>query len=210
MKVYTHLWRHLTSYGNLELAFRKARKRKTKKLYVQEFEKNLDDNLTQLQLELYFHIYRPKPLTTFIIRDPKTRKISKADFRDRVIHHALCNVIEPLFDKIFIHDSYANRKGKGTLKAIQRFDQFKRKVYDKYTQTGYVLKADIKHYFNEIGHDILFNIIRRKIKDPKVLWLIKQIIANQGGGRARSSSRKFNITILRKCVFERTGSICQT
>ncbi|MDP1694727.1 MAG: reverse transcriptase domain-containing protein [Candidatus Woesearchaeota archaeon] len=185
MKIYTNLWRHLTSYPNLELAFKKARKRKTKKAYIQEFEKNLDDNLTQLQLELNFHIYTPKPLTTFIIRDPKTRKISKADFRDRVIHHALCNVLEPLFDSNFIHDSYANRRGKGTLKAIQRFDQFKRKVYNKTTQKGYVLKGDIKHYFDEIDQKILIEIIERKIKDTKVLWLIKQIIHNssaKGGG----------------------------
>jgi len=189
MKLYTHLWRHLTSYSNLELAFRKARKRKTKKEYVQAFEKNLDDNLAQLQLELNFHIYTPKPLTTFIIRDPKTRKISKAEFRDRVIHHGLCNVIEPLFNQSFIHDSYANRKGKGTVKAIQCFDQFKRKVYNKETQRGYVLKADIKHYFDEIDHKILMQIIERKIKDAKVIWLIKKIIANQPNGGANEVFR---------------------
>jgi len=66
-------------------------------------------------------------MQTFIIRDPKTRKISKSDFRDRVVHHALVNILEPIFDKIFIYDSYANRKGKGTLEALKRFDQFKRK-----------------------------------------------------------------------------------
>ena len=116
------------SYGNLELAFTKARKGKTLKPYVIKFEKNLKANLIMLRNELLLHTYKPRPLETFIIRDPKTRKISKSDFRDRVVHHALCNVIEPLFEKKFIFDNYANRISKGAFKAIERFDYFKRKV----------------------------------------------------------------------------------
>ena len=116
------------SYGNLELAFTKARKGKTLKPYVIKFEKNLKANLIMLRNELLLHTYNPRPLETFIIRDPKTRKISKSDFRDRVVHHALCNVIEPLFEKKFIFDNYANRISKGAFKAIERFDYFKRKV----------------------------------------------------------------------------------
>ncbi len=185
MTKYNNLWEHLCSYSNLDLAFRKARKRKTKKEYVREFEQNLNNNLQQLRIELVMHCYQPRPLKTFIVRDPKTRKISKADFRDRVIHHALCNIIEPLFDETFIYDSYANRKGKGTLKAIQRFDQFKRKIYNKRTRRGYVFKADVKHYFDGIDHQILLDIIADKIKDENIIWLIKKIIdiscANGGG-----------------------------
>ena len=96
------LWQELCSYDNLYLAYKKARKHKTTKDYVIEFEKSLKDNLLLLRSELLFHSYKPKPLVNFIIRDPKTRKISKSDFRDRVIHHALCNIIEPIFDKGFI------------------------------------------------------------------------------------------------------------
>ncbi len=70
-------------------------------LSVIEFEKKLKENLLQLRAELLFHVYNPKPLKTFILKDPKTRRISKADFRDRVVHHALCNVIEPIFEKCF-------------------------------------------------------------------------------------------------------------
>ncbi len=103
----------LTSYENLELAFKKARKNKTLKPYVIEFEQNLKENLLGLRTELLMQTYKPRPLTTFILRDPKTRKISKADFRDRVIHHAICNLVEPTFEKTFIYDSYANRIGKG-------------------------------------------------------------------------------------------------
>lgn len=128
MKTYRNLWPHLCSHENLELAFRKARKRKTKKKYVIEFEADLENNLLQLKHELETFSYRPAPMTTFIVKDPKTRKISASHFRDRVAHHALVNILEPIFEKQFIHDSYANRKGKGTHAAIFRFEQFMRKV----------------------------------------------------------------------------------
>ncbi len=178
MYTYNNLWNSICSYENLELAFMRARRGKTKKDYVIEFEKNFKDNLLQLQFELLFYAYNPKPLETFILRDPKTRKISKSDFRDRVVHHSLYNKIGFLFDKTFIYDSYANRKGKGVLKALERFDHFSRKITRNNTRKAYVLKADIKHYFETVSHDILIKIIERKIKDNKVIWLIKKILNN--------------------------------
>src|SRR3989344_7429576 len=99
MKTYHHLYSQVCSTENLLLAFKKARKGKTLLEYVVVFEKDLDSNLAVLRSELLMHSYRPLPLQTFILRDPKTRKISKADFRDRVIHHALCNIIEPMLEK---------------------------------------------------------------------------------------------------------------
>ena len=178
MKTFNNLWNKLCSYETLLRAFQKARKGKTKKAYVKEFEANLEENISALRTELLLRSYQPAPLKTFIIRDPKTRKISKSAFRDRVVHHAFCNIIEPIFDKRFIHDSYANRKGKGTLKAIQRFDEFKRKVTKNNTRIGYVLKADIYHYFDEVGQNILLKVIKKRIKDRKVIWLIKKILDN--------------------------------
>lgn len=115
---------------------------------------------------------------TFILRDPKTRKISKSAFRDRVVHHALCNIIVSIFEPTFIYDSHANKINHGTLKAIQRFDLFKRKVSKNNTRICYVLKADIKHYFQEVNYEILLKIIKRKIRDKKVIWLIKKILEN--------------------------------
>ena len=115
------LYSQLCSYENLFLAFKKARNGKTKKDYVIEFEKNLKENLLQLQIELLLHSYKPEPLQTFILRDPKTRKISKSAFRDRIVHHALCNIIAPIFERNFIYDSFANQIGKGAFKAIERF-----------------------------------------------------------------------------------------
>jgi len=192
--IYENLYFKIYDENNLILAWRKARKHKTRRPYVLEFEKNLKENLEGLQTELTTQIYKPKPLETFILRDPKTRKISKSDFRDRVIHHALIRIIEPIFDRTFIYDSCANRIGKGNLFALNRFDKFKRKVskngelngwFNNNQIRGYCLKADIKHYFEEVDHNVLIEIIKRKIKDEKVIWLIRQILnnsSNWGGG----------------------------
>lgn len=124
MKTYLNLYSQLCSYENLELAFKKARKRKTSKPYVIEFESNLSQNLLTIQFELQTFTYQPSPLTAFIIRDPKTRKISASHFRDRVVYHALCNVLSPLLGKSFISDSFANQKGKGSHNAIKRLEHF--------------------------------------------------------------------------------------
>ena len=117
MQSLDNLYPAICSYENLELAFFKASKGKTKNSEIIAFAMRLEENLLQLQTELLFHTYRPQPLKTFIIRDPKTRKISKSAFRDRVVHHAICNIIEPIFDKTFVQDSYANRLRKGTFNA---------------------------------------------------------------------------------------------
>ncbi len=178
MKSYNNLYNDIISEENLFLAYNKARKNKTTKSYVLEFEKNLQENLNQLRLELLFHSYKPKPLEIFILRDPKTRKISKSDFRDRIVHHALCNIIDPIFDKTFIYDSYANRKGKGSLKALERFDYFNRIISNKNSVKVYALKSDVKHYFETVSHETLIKIIRKKIRDKKVIWLINQILNN--------------------------------
>ena len=185
MKTYKYICPQIYNLSNLILAWRKARKDKTKKYYVKEFEKDLIKNLLKLQEELISQTYKPKPLKTFILRDPKTRKISKSDFRDRIVHHALVRIIEPIFDKTFIFDSYANRKGKGNLKAIKRLNSFLKKVsrngktkgwFNNNQIKGYCFKADIKHYFQEVNHKILLKILKRKIKDKKVIWLTNMIL----------------------------------
>jgi len=126
MKSYKNLYSKICSIQNLELAFKKAKKGKSSLFYVKDFLKNKDLELQRLKSELESKEYLPRHLEKFIIRDPKTRVIHSSHFRDRIVHHALVNLIEPIFEKTFIYDSYANRKGKGTLKAIKRFDEFKR------------------------------------------------------------------------------------
>ena len=188
------LWIELCSYKNLEIAFKKARKYKTLKSYVLEFEKNLEEKLLLLRSELLLHSYKPKPLQTFIVRDPKTRKISKSDFRDRVVHHALCNIIEPTFEEYFIYDSYANRKGKGALKALQRFDYFKRKVSKNDTKNCFVLKCDIKHYFKTVDHKILLNTVKIKVQDKNIIWFIKKILQNYNNREKNKGMPLGNLT----------------
>jgi hypothetical protein len=117
-------------------------------------------------------------LKNFILRDPKTRKISKSEFRDRIVHHSLCNIIEPFFEKEFIYDSCANRKNKGSLFAIKRFEKFKRKVTNNLTSKGFCLKADIKHYFQEVNREVLIKILRKKINCVETLNLIQKILNN--------------------------------
>ena len=178
MKTYKNLYQEICSEENLALAFKKARKRKSKKPYVIEFENNLNENLKILRDELLSERYKPKPLRTFVIRDPKVRKIRKSYFVDRIVHHAICNVLEPIFEKRFIYDSFANRKRKGTLHAIKRFDKFKQKVSKNNTRNCYVFKADIKHYFDEVNHDILIDILRKKVNDKKLISLILKVLKN--------------------------------
>lgn len=129
MKTWNNLYPKICAYKNLELAYKKARKGKTSRRYVVEFEENLKANLTMLKSELETFTYLPSPLTTFVIRDPKTRKISASHFRDRVIHHALCNIIAPIFEREFIHTSFANQKGKGTHLAIKTFEKFQKQSH---------------------------------------------------------------------------------
>ena len=173
---------------NLRLAFKKAKRGKSEKWYVKEFESDIRTELSKLKEELKAQKYQPKPLKRFIIKDPKTRVIHASAFRDRIVHHALCNIIEPIFEKIFINDTYANRKNKGTHKGLKRFDRFKNKITrngellenyrDNNMVVGYALKADIKHYFDSIDIEILMAIIRKKIRDEKVLRLIRIVLGN--------------------------------
>ena len=187
METYNNLYNNIYSLENLILAWKRARKHKTKKIYIIEFEANLRNNLLKLHEELKNQTYKPEPLVNFIVKDPKTRKISKSAFRDRVVHHSLVRVIEPIFEKGFIYDSCANRIGKGNLFALKRFEQFIMKIsrngktngwFNNNQIRGYCFKADIKHYFEEVNHEILLNIIKRKITDKKVIWLTEQILEN--------------------------------
>lgn len=133
------------------------------------FEAEVEREILQLQEELISKTYRPGGYREFTIYERKPRKISAAPFRDRVVHHALCNIMEPIFEKTFIFDSYACRKEKGTHKAVGRFSEFCR-------FNRFVLKADIKKYFPSIDHEILYGKIQKKIKCRDTLWLIKTII----------------------------------
>lgn len=173
-KTYRNLYATVWSFENLHLAWRRARKGKRSQASVAAFEFNVEHNVLRLQAELEEKSYCPGRYRSFYIHEPKRRLISAAPFRDRVVHHALCQVIEPLFERRFIHDSYANRVGKGTHRALDRATHYLRRY-------RYVLPCDIRQFFPSIDHAILQDVLARVIADPDVLWLIDRILASGRG-----------------------------
>ncbi len=165
------IYTQLCSWDNLLSAYRKAAKGKRSQPNVAAFEHRLEDNLVQLQAELQNQTYQPGPYTSFYIHEPKRRLISAAPFRDRVAHHALCNLIIPIFERTFIADSYANRVGKGTHRALDRVQEFARRY-------RYFLFCDVQQFFPAVDHAILRHILARKIDDPRVMWLVDRILAS--------------------------------
>lgn len=169
MKRHNNLWPEVIDFANLIVAAKKAERGKRFKPNVLRFNDNFAGELQRLREELESKTYRPGEYFTFEIVEPKKRMISAAPYRDRVVHHALCNVIAPIFERTFIADSYANRVGFGTHRALRRFTEFAR-------SHRYVLQCDVRKYFPSIDHQILKTIIRRKIKCQDTLWLIETII----------------------------------
>lgn len=169
MKTVKNLYDKVYAFDNLMLAAKKAQKGKRFKTPAARFNINLEKELLRLAYELKMKTYCPGQYKTFMISEPKHRMISAAPYRDRVVHHALCNIIEPIFEKTFIYDSYANRKGKGTHRAIERCQAFCRK-------NKYALKCDIQKFFASIDHEVLKQQMRRKIGDARLLSLIDLII----------------------------------
>jgi retron-type reverse transcriptase len=171
MKRRGNLYPEITSWSNLILAARKAQKSKRFRDNVLSFNHNLESELIQIQRELETKTYQPGAYRTFEIYQPKARMISAAPYRDRIVHHALCNVIVPIIEKSFIPDSYANRLGFGSHKALRRCIKFAR-------SSDYVLQCDIQKYFPTIDHKILKQKLRHYLKCPDTLWLIDKLIDN--------------------------------
>ena len=174
MKTFKNLYPRICAFENLELAFRKARRGKRDRANVAAFEGNLDLELLSLQEELLSGTYRPGGYCHFTIYEGKPRRISAAPFRDRVAHHALCNIIEPIWEARFIHDSYACRVGKGTHAALDRCTHFTRRY-------PYVLQADIVQFFPSVDLAILAGLLVYRIADPPTMALIDRILDSGAG-----------------------------
>lgn len=176
------LYQQIISLEHLLQSWHEFKKDKRNKKDVQIFERNLEDNLFVLYEQLKNKTYQHKAYTAFNIYDPKFRHIHKATVLDRVVHHAVVSVIEPLFDKTFIYDSYSCRVNKGTHKAVKRVFTFIRKVSKNYTGSCYALKLDVKKFFASVDQDILLGLIRQKIGDEDLLWLIQNILSSFSNG----------------------------
>ena len=175
------------SLENLYSAWSEFLVGKSSKPDVEEFSIHLIDNIVSLGEKLTDKTYLHGDYKSFFINDPKRRHIHKASVQDRLLHHAVYRKLYPHFDKIFIHDSYSCRLGKGVYKAIDRFDTFARKVGQNHTKTCWVLKCDIRKFFDSIDHEVLMAILSVHISDKDILWLLQNIIDSYHGERRREA-----------------------
>jgi len=168
-------------------AYYDARKNKRNTSNALKFERHFESNLFALHDEIISYRYEPQPSICFVVDKPVKREIFAADFRDRVVHHLLFNYLSPVFEKLFIHDSYSCRKGKGTHYGIKRVDHFIRSCADKYLKNCYILKLDIKGYFMSIDRALLNEKLKSVLLNRKqksefdlnlVLYLLEKVIFN--------------------------------
>ena len=171
MKTRNNIFENAFTFENLLAAYLRARRGKQGRHEIATFGWRLEAKLLALREELLSGSYAHGAYRHFIVSDSKRREISAAPFRDRVVHHAVVAALEPLFERGFIYDTYACRRGKGTHVALARFEQFS-------LTSRYVLSMDISKYFASIDHAILFTLLRRKIRDMRMLELCRRIIVS--------------------------------
>jgi len=168
-KRHDQLFQSIANFQALVAAAQRAILGKRRKPGAAAFMADLETEALRLERELQSGRWRPGGYVTIQVRDPKPRLVSAAPFHDRVVHHALCHVVQPLFERGFIFDSYANRKGKGTHRALARYERYR----DRF---AHVLRCDIHRYFPAIDHEILRRNLRRRIACEQTLWLCDTII----------------------------------
>jgi len=178
MRIYNKLFNKIIEPENLFLAWDEFKKGKGQKLDVLRFEKNLEQNIFQLHRDLRDKTYQHGGYTSFYIHDPKLRHIHKATVRDRVLHHAVFKVLNPIFEPTYIHNSFSCRLSKGNHKGVGALAHMLRQASKNNTKICYVLKCDIRKFFDSIDHDILIDLIQRKIKDKNAMNLLKEILAS--------------------------------
>ena len=163
---------------------------KTKREDVANFEWKLERNIFALHSDLKNRAYRHGPYSSFFITDPKQRHIHKATVRDRVVHHAVFQVLNPIFEPTFIADSYSCRVDKGTHKGVEALSRMVRKISKNYTTPCFVLKCDVRKFFDSIDHHILLEILGKRIADPDVLRLLETIVRSFPAGQMNLFERK--------------------
>lgn len=176
MKIHRHVFEKIISLENLFSAWNEFRKDKKNKKDILIFEWQLEQNIFQLHQDLKNQTYRHGPYTSFYITDPKQRHIHKATVRDRVLHHAVFAVLNPIFEPTFISHSYSCRVNKGTHRGIDYLAKMLRQISFNYHRSCFVLKCDISKFFASVDHETLLSIIGKRIKDDRAMWLIKEIV----------------------------------
>jgi len=167
-----NLFTQVVDFNNLYRAFLGASHGKRDRPEVGEFEYHLETRLCEILEELHAGEYRWGAFHCFWIRDPKRREIRAAPFRDRVVHHAIFNVLDPLFRRSFIADSYACIAGRGTHRAIERYRAF----VQTRAGVGYRVQCDIKRYFASVHHEVLVDLLSRRLGDRRLLQLLRTLV----------------------------------
>lgn len=162
---------------NIRIAYKKARRNKVRSYGVRLFDMDTENNLVQIQRELMDGSYTTGEYHVFKIYEPKEREISRLDFKHRVVHHAVMNILEPIWVNVFTFDTYSCIKGRGIHQCLEKL---KEALKDK-PGTTYCLKIDVSKFYPSIDHEILKIIIRRKLKDQKLLILLDGIIDSAVG-----------------------------
>lgn len=171
-----HTYDDIICVNNLFLAWKEFILGKRSKKDVQEFSRDLIDNILSLHENLVNMTYRHGGYHSFYINDPKRRHIHKACVKDRLLHHAIYRRLYPFFERTFIHDSYSCRLDKGVYKAIERLDDFAFKLSKNNTKTVYMLKCDIRKFFDSIDHKVLLHILDKYIPDKNIIWFLDNVI----------------------------------
>ncbi|MGI6253623.1 MAG: reverse transcriptase domain-containing protein [Aminivibrio sp.] len=174
MKSYSGLWDRITSWENIVAAYVGARRRKKRRIDAAQFHCSLEMRLCEIRSRLLDETWCPAPFNSFVrITGSKRRLIQAPIFADRVVHHAIVRVLESLYERKFIHDSYSCRKHKGTHAAAARVEGFIRKAVAMW-KAPHVLKCDIAKFFHSIDHEVLMDILSKTIREVKVLDLIRK------------------------------------
>lgn len=190
MKIYKDLYWSIISPQTLFSAWEIFKSDKQNKPDVVEFDLNLERNIFDLYRDLKNNTYQHGPYKGFWIQDPKLRHIHKAIVRDRVLHHAVFKILNRIFEPAFIADSYSCRVGKGAHRGVLSVWRMFRKVSKNYTKPCYTLKCDIRKFFDSVNHSILISIIEKKIKDIRVINLLKEIIYSYNVGTQETRERE--------------------
>lgn len=168
-------WERFISWDNLLSAFVAAARGKRGSRAVARWEYRLGDHLIRLQSALREERWRPGAYRTFALIEAKRRWIAAAPFVDRIVHHALCNVIEARFETTFIDHSYANRKGRGTLRALDAFSAFA-------SRYRYALRLDVHKHFASINHEVLRGLLYERVRSEPMRRIISHVINSWRGG----------------------------
>ena len=177
MKRINNLFERIIEIENLYIAYQKAKQGKSKQYGIKLFDRDFENNIYNIQKELISGIYQTSKYGIFMIHDPKERTVYRLPFRDRIVHHAIMNILEPIWTSIFISNSYSCIKGRGIHGVLKHL---KRDLKDS-ENTIYCLKFDIRKFYPSIDHEILKQIIRKKIKDDRLLGLLDEIINSAPG-----------------------------